>query len=123
MGRQLQQGKGWRLGWHPEAADFRALVGTDHWSIELTGPEFDDFSRLLLELVETLTQVQSELMDGEAIACTATSDLIWMQIEGYPHRFCLNFMLHHGRRAEGHWDEDATTALITSVQTLRHWSV
>ncbi|MGB7413045.1 MAG: DUF1818 family protein [Thermosynechococcaceae cyanobacterium] len=122
MARQLQQGKGWRLGWHPEAETFLALIGTDDWSIELTRPEFDDFSRLLAALVETLAQMQAELMEGETITCEATSDLIWIQLDGYPDQFCLSFMLRHGRRAEGRWDETATAAIIASLQTIKHWS-
>lgn len=122
MAHQLQLGKGWRLGWNPEKPTFCALVGADHWSVELTGPEFEDFNRLLSELVETLTQMQEELMDSETITCEANSDLLWMQVQGYPQHFCLSFMLHHGRRAEGSWDESATTALINSMQTIRHWS-
>ncbi|MGF1601412.1 MAG: DUF1818 family protein [Thermosynechococcaceae cyanobacterium] len=122
MVRQLQQGKGWRLGWHPEAEAFPALIGTDDWSIELTGPEFDDFSRLLAELVETLAQMKTKLMEDEAIACEATSDLIWIQVDGYPDQFCLSFMLRHGRRAEGRWDETATAPFIMSLETIKHWS-
>jgi hypothetical protein len=122
VGQQLQQGDGWRLGWNPEAIEFPALVGADDWAVELTGPEFDDFSRLLSELLETLAQMQAELMDSEAIACDAANDLLWLQIQGYPHHFRLSFMLHHGRRAEGSWDEAATAALIASLQTIQHWS-
>ncbi|PZD74385.1 hypothetical protein C1752_01349 [Acaryochloris thomasi RCC1774] len=122
MPQQLQQGEGWRLGWNPDANDFRALVGANDWAVELTGPEFDDFSRLLSELLETLAQMQSELMDSEAIACEATSDLLWIQVHGYPPKFQLSFMLHHGRRAEGSWDEAATAAFVTALQTIQHLS-
>lgn len=122
MPRQLQQGEGWRLGWYPEASTFKGLVGTDDWAVELTGPEFDDFSRLLSELRETLAKMQTELMDSEAITCEAASDRVWMQVEGYPHRFRLSFILYHGRRAEGCWDEQATAELISALQTIQHWS-
>ncbi len=122
MAQQLQQGAGWRLGWNPEAIDFCALVGADDWATELTGPEFNDFKRLLSDLLETLTQMQSELMDSEAITCEATSDLLWMQVQGYPQHFRLSFILCSGRRAEGSWDETGTAALITALQTIQHWS-
>ncbi|MEO0375041.1 MAG: DUF1818 family protein [Cyanobacteria bacterium P01_A01_bin.17] len=122
MSQQLQQGEGWRLGWNPDATDFRALVGANDWAVELTGPEFDDFSRLLSELLETLAQMQSELMDSEAIACEATSDLLWIQVQGYPQKFRLSFMLHHGRRAEGSWDEATTAALVAALETIQHLS-
>lgn len=121
MAQQLQQGDGWRLGWNPEAIDFRALVGADDWAIELTDPEFNDFQRLLSNLLESLTQMQAELMDSEAITCEATSDLIWMQVQGYPDHFRLSFMLCCGRRAEGSWDQAATAALITALQTIQSW--
>lgn len=122
MAQQLQQGDGWRLGWNPDVADFCALVGANDWAVELTGPEFGDFCRLLAELLETLAQMQSELMDSEAIACEATSDLLWIQVQGYPQSYRLSFMLHHGRRAEGSWDETATAAFVAALQTIQHWS-
>jgi hypothetical protein len=120
VSRHLQQGAGWRLGWDPQAPEFQALVGTDDWAIELTGPEFEDFRRLVAELLETLAQMQAELMDSEAIACEATSERLWLQIEGFPHHFCLSLILHQGRRAEGTWTAEATAALVNTLQMLQH---
>jgi len=35
--------EGWRIGWNPNAAEFKGLVGTDDWAIELTETELNDF--------------------------------------------------------------------------------
>ena len=47
MQRVLKSGKGWRIGWNPTAIEFKGLVGTDNWAIELTEAELNDFCRLL----------------------------------------------------------------------------
>ena len=118
MARQLKQGQGWRLGWDPDASTFQGLVGATVWAVELTGPEFEDFCRLSQQLAETMTQMSEELMDEEAIACEASSHLIWLEVRGYPHTYGLIFILLGGRRAEGEWDASATAELIQAIQTL-----
>lgn len=119
MGRQLKQGKGWRLGWDPEAPDFLGLVGSDQWALELTAAEFEDFCRLLLQLTETIAQIQEELMAEEAVACEAESDRLWMQVAGYPYAYDLSFILREGRRGEGHWPAAAVPELLQAVQTIK----
>ena len=32
----IKSGAGWRIGWNPHAPEFKGLIGTDHWAIELT---------------------------------------------------------------------------------------
>ncbi len=119
MAQQLRQGKGWRLGWNPDAETFHGLVGGTVWAVELTGPEFEHFCRLSLQLAETLHQISDELMDEEAIACEASSELIWMEIRGYAHTYSMSFILLSGRRAEGEWHPLATAELMQAVQTLQ----
>lgn len=113
--RQIKSGAGWRLGRDPEAA-FPGLVGTDEWAIELTAAELQDFCRLATQLAETMTAMQSELMDEERISCEAESDLIWMEAEGFPHAFRLRLILLTGRRAEAEWSEAAVLGLIQATQ-------
>ncbi|WP_299492248.1 DUF1818 family protein [Acaryochloris sp. IP29b_bin.137] len=117
MDRQLKEGKGWRLGWQPSAT-FPALLGTNQWAVELTATEFVDFRRLLLQLIDSVAQLQDQLMVEETIACEASSDLIWVEVRGYPQQFNLSFILLSGRRAEGQWSVESTAELVGAIQTI-----
>jgi hypothetical protein len=118
MSRQLKAGEGWRLGWQPTIGAFQGLVGTSEWAVELTQSEFADFQRLLLQLVDAIEQMCDQLMDKEIITCEASSDLIWMQVRGYPQEFSLSFILLSGRRVEGQWDASSTVELVNAIQTI-----
>lgn len=117
--RLLKSGPGWRIGWNPAATEFKGLVGSDDWALELTEPELDDFCRLLPQLVEAIAQIQDELMDEEAIACEVESDRLWLQAEGYPAAYSLHLMLQTGRRGEGRWQAPAVPALLQAIQALK----
>lgn len=119
MERLVKSGPGWRIGWNPEAPEYKGLVGSDAWAIELTEAEFNDFCRLLGQLLETMNQMASELMDGEKIACEAESDLLWMEVEGYPDTYSLRFILNTGRRCEGNWSETVVPDLVQAAQMLK----
>ena len=119
MERVVKRGAGWRIGWNPNASEFKGLVGADDWAIELTEAELNDFCRLSGQLVETMSQLASELMDEEKIACEAESDLLWMQVEGYPHAYSLRLILNTGRCAEGSWADVAVPGLVQAAQMLR----
>lgn len=116
--RVLKKGNGWRIGINPAAAEFKGLVGTDDWAVELTEAELNDFCRLLAQLAETMQQMASELMDEEKIACEAESNLIWMEVEGYPHAYSLRFIISSGRCVEGKWDCAAVPDLIQAAATI-----
>lgn len=119
MGRLLKSGSGWRLGWDADALEFRGLVGGDDWAIELTEAELADFCRLLEQLNNTLQEMSRELMDEEAIACEAESDLLWLEVEGYPHTYTVRMILRSGRRGEGFWRAAAIPPLRQAIQTLQ----
>src|SRR5919202_7052618 len=119
MERVVKNGAGWRLGWNPKASDYQGLVGADDWAIELTETELDDFCRLLQQLAQTMSHMASELMDEEKITCEAESDLLWMEVEGYPSVYTLRFILNTGRRFEGNWLAEAVPGLIQAVQSLK----
>lgn len=114
-------GTGWRLGWNPEGAGFQGLVGGEDWAIELTEEEFEDFYRLLGQLTETMVQMASELMDEERIACEAESDRLWMQVEGFPNAYTVQFILNTGRRCEGSWPAEVVPELIQAIATLKNF--
>jgi len=119
MERVVKSGTGWRVGWNPNATQYQALVGTDDWAIELTSAEFNDFCRLSLQLAESIAQIAQELMDEEKISCEAESDLLWMEVTGYPHAYSLRFILHTGRGVEGSWTSQAVPSLIQAVQMIQ----
>jgi Domain of unknown function (DUF1818) len=120
MERLLKTGIGWRIGWNPQETDeFRGLVGTDDWAIELTEAELHDFCRLFTQLAETISKLNSELMDEEKITCEAESDLIWLEVAGYARSYGLRLMVLTGRCAEGSWHESAVGDLLQAAQTLQ----
>jgi hypothetical protein len=119
MERLIKSGDGWRIGWNPNAPKYKGLVGTDDWAVELTAAEIDDFCRLLAQLADTMKQLTAELMDEEKIACEAESDLLWMEVEGYPQEYSLRFILNSGRCAEGKWQASAVPGLLQATGMLK----
>lgn len=115
----IKSGNGWRIGWNPYVPKFTGLVGTDNWAIELTEAELNDFCRLINQLADTMKHLASELMDEEKIACEAESDLLWMEVEGYPHSYSLRLILNTGRCVEGKWDAEAVPGLLQAAATLK----
>ena len=119
MEKVLKSGSGWRLGWNPQAEKYQGLVGAQDWAIELTEAELNDFCRLLQQLAMTMTQMLGELMEEERIACEVESNLLWLEVEGYPHSYSLRLMVYQGRCCEGNWSEEAVPELIKASQTLK----
>lgn len=119
MERLVKSGTGWRVGWNPSAAKYQGLIGTDDWAIELTAAEFNDFCRLSVQLAESINQLAYELMDEEKISCEAESDLLWIEVTGYPHAYSLRFVLNTGRCAEGSWTPQAVPGLIQALQIIQ----
>jgi Domain of unknown function (DUF1818) len=119
MERVVKSGSGWRIGWNPNAPKFKGLVGTDDWAIELTEAELNDFCRLAAQLADTMKQLASELMDEEKIACEAESDLLWMEVQGYPNAYSLRFILNTGRCGEGQWHASSIADLLQAAQMLK----
>jgi hypothetical protein len=119
MEHLIKIGAGWRIGWKPHAPEFKGLVGTDDWAIELTEAELNDFCRLFAQLADTMKQLATELMAEEKIACEAESDLLWMEVEGYPHAYNLRFILNTGRGVEGEWDSTAVPELLQAIAMLK----
>lgn len=118
MERLLKSGKGWRIGWNPQAGEYQGLVGSDNWAIELTQAEFNDFCRLLEQLANTMSQMKAELMEEERISCEAESDLLWLEVEGFPHAYSLRLILNQRRRCEGNWTEEVVSDLVQATRTL-----
>jgi hypothetical protein len=115
MGRSLRQGPGWRVGWNPEAEVYQALVGDDHWAVELTSHELADLRRLSNQLVSSLQSIADELMEEESIELEAESEHIWVALEGLANRYSLRFILLGDRGSEGGWNEAATAGVLQAL--------
>ena len=118
MPRLLKKGKGWRIGWHPEAAIYKGLVGAESWAIELTAIEFKEFYRLLRQLTDTMAQMATELMDEERIAIEAESELMWLEVEGYPNSYSLRLILQKDRCCEGNWEAGIAADMVLVMQRI-----
>ena len=114
----MQNGDGWRIGWHPQNSKYQGLVGANDWAIELTQAELRDFCRLLDRLVRTMSQMEAELMDSEKICCEAETELLWMEVEGYPNSYILRLILNSDRRCEGSWIQGVAPQLINGFSSL-----
>jgi Domain of unknown function (DUF1818) len=123
MNRIVESGPGWRLGWNPDAKEFVGLVGGDNWAFELTAEEFRDFCRFLGQLADTMNAMKSELMDEERITCEAQSDLLWLEVEGFPNSYSVRLMLNSGRGCEGEWSPSAVPELLQAAQMLAEEAV
>ncbi|MDB9375301.1 DUF1818 family protein [Nodularia sphaerocarpa] len=119
MEHLIKSGLGWRIGWNPNAPEFKGLIGTEDWAIELTEAELNDFCRLLAQLADTMKQLASELMEEEKIACEAESDLLWLEVEGYAHAYSLRLILNTGRGVEGKWEAAAVPELLQASGMLK----
>lgn len=119
--RHIKEGNGWRLGYDPDAAVFKGLVGGDRWAVEMTQAEFEAFCRLTQQLAQTIATLAAELMDEERIACEQETDQIWIELEGLQDSHSLRFILLQGRGAEGAWSEAATAEVIQAIPSLLLW--
>lgn len=118
MTKQIHQGTGWRLGWDEAEQVFQGLLGTDEWAVELTQAEMQDFSTLLQQLANQMSEMQPHLMPEETLACEAETERVWLEVAGNPQAYSLRMMLISGRRVEGEWSVSATQALLTAIQLL-----
>ena len=118
MQRLIKSGVGWRVGWYSQVEKYQGLIGTDDWAIELTRAELTDFKRLLTQLVDTMKQMEAELMEGEKINCEVESTLLWLEVEGYPSCYSLRVIIHGDRRGEGNWIEGIAPELLKGLNSL-----
>jgi hypothetical protein len=119
MSRVIKSGPGWRVGWDAAAPVYKALLGSEDWSLELTEAEWHDFTHLLSQLINAIQQIKSELMEEEAIACEVESDLLWLEAAGYPDAYSLHLILLTGRRAEGTWQAATVPELLKAIQLIQ----
>ncbi len=117
MDSSLRSGLGWRLGYRPHSP-YPALVGGADWAFELTAAELTDFCRLLYQLAAAMEQMKQELMAEEKIACEAASDLLWLEVSGYPDSYDLRLILQQGRQVEGNWSAGVVEPLLAAASQI-----
>lgn len=117
MERLIKSGDGWRVGWHPHDAKYQGLVGANDWAIELTAVELRDFCRLLSQLIQTMSQMEAELMESEKISCEAETALLWLEVAGYPQDYTLRLILNCDRRCEGNWQAGIAPKLLDALNS------
>jgi len=119
----IQTGQGWRLGWNPDAEEYKALVGGEEWSVELTATEFNLFCQSVQQLSETMKSLVTQLMEEELVSCELETEYLWMEVEGFPDAFRLSFILNQGRRVEGGWSASITSELIKGLARIQRFRV
>lgn len=118
MMAMLREGPGWRLGWDDERDCFKALIGGEHWALELTQDEFETLRRLAQQLAQTMASMAVELMPDEHITCEQETPQLWMEAEGFHHSYGLRFILLNGRGAEGAWPPEVVPALLDGLARI-----
>lgn len=118
MTKCLLSGEGWRLGHSPEAEIFVGLVGAENWAIELSQQEFQDFCRLSIQLIETMSAMQAELSEEETLTCSAQSENIYIEAFGFANNFTIHLQLLKGRRGEGIWSNQAIAQILEAVKQM-----
>lgn len=111
----LREGIGWRLGWDDDREPFKALVGGEYWALELTQAEFEDLRRLAHQLSDTMKAMADKLMPDEQITCEQETPQLWMEADGFHHRYSLRFILLKGRGGEGTWPADIVPQVLQSL--------
>jgi hypothetical protein len=115
----IKNGTGWRLGWNPQREGYQGLVGGEDWAIELTAPELKDFCTLLQQLAAAMAAMAEELMPEETITCEAETELLWMEVSGFPHSYGVRFILNTGRGFEGGWAGAIVPELLAASEILK----
>ncbi|EKV01631.1 protein of unknown function DUF1818 [Leptolyngbya sp. PCC 7375] len=118
MAALLREGKGWRLGWDDDRANFKALVGGEHWAMELTQSEFESLRRIAQQLAATMTSMATELMPDEHITCEQETPQLWMEAEGFHHTYGLRFILLNGRGGEGAWPPNIVPEVLAELDRI-----
>ncbi|MEM9808447.1 MAG: DUF1818 family protein [Cyanobacteria bacterium P01_D01_bin.56] len=114
----LKEGSGWRVGWDKERPTFKALVAGQYWALELTQDEFDSMRSLAKQLAETMAAMAAELMPDEQITLEQENRFLWMEADGFFHRYSLRFILLTGRGGEGGWPASVIPELLYGLEHI-----
>ena len=115
-----QEGPGWRLALDRSRPHFSALIGGEGWAFELTEMEWQGLVALLLVLTQQHHDLQSQLMEDEAIELEMERDLWWCCLDGDRNRWSLGVVLEGTpgcRGLEAHWPAPAAQAFVAAMRT------
>lgn len=115
----VKSGTGWRLGWEPDRYGYQGLVAGESWAIELTASELEDFCILVQQLAGAMESMAAELMPEETITCEAETELVWMEVAGFPEDYALRFILNTGRGFEGEWRGSIVPEIVIASRSLK----
>ena len=96
------------------------LIGGEGWAFELTQPEWDALSDLVLTLERQHRALVDQLMAEEAIELELDRGLWWGCLRGDRSSWSLSVVLtpDAGRGVEGHWPAPASAAIVAAMRTL-----
>ena len=114
----LKEGSGWRLGWDENRHPFKALVGGEHWALELTQDEFEALYRLAQQLAATMAAMAAELMPDERIICEQETSQLWLEADGFHHSYSLRVILLNGRGGEGAWPAAIVPQVVDGLEGI-----
>ena len=130
---QIREGHGWRLQLDPQRRPFTALIGGQHWAIELEPGELACLRRGVITLIGQRRQLQELLMPEEeldleldlSLPAPETQDpgagSLFVALSGTAESWTLRFVLTPAgdrRAAEGGWTPEASPALAASLEGL-----
>ena len=115
-----QEGPGWRLARDPSRGVHPVLIGGEGWAFELTQPEWEALSDLVLTLERQHRALVDQLMAEEEIELELDRGLWWGCLQGDRGSWSLSVVLtpDAGRGVEGHWPAPASAAMVAAMRTL-----
>ena len=135
---QIGEGPGWRLMADASRHPYSALIGAEHWAVELRRTELIALARGVGTLIEQHRQLLDTLMPEEQISleldlevpAEATTDIpppaalsgsLHLALEGDGRHWALRFVLtpcDGARAVEGSWTAAASPALAAALLGL-----
>ena len=96
------------------------LIGGEGWAFELTQPEWEALSDLVLTLVRQHRALVDQLMAEEEIELELDRGLWWGCLQGNRGSWSLSGVVARGagRGGEGHWPAPAGAATVAAMRTL-----
>jgi hypothetical protein len=116
---QVQEGFGWRFCVDLQRQPHAVLIGGEAWALELTLAEAAALRRGALQLSAELAAIADQLMAEEAITLEFERGPLWLELEGYPGRCALRFVLQAGeggRGVEAGWSAAATAPFLAALR-------
>lgn len=129
---EIGEGPGWRLQTDPSRPHFPALIGTEHWAVELSAAELGAIRRAILSLRQQWLALRSSLMPEEQLDLEVDLLLepgpgadhpgnLHVALQGDAAAWSLRFVLTPApgcRGVEGGWSAPAASLLAAALEGL-----